>query len=193
MEAIRLKTVRTQTKYWWLMLFAGVLLIGLGVWILASPVASYLSLSLVFAAGMVMTGSFEVIFSITNYKDVQGWGWTLAGGLVDLVLGVYLLYYPLLTMIVLPLIMGFWMLFRGFMAIGSSIELRAYGILDWGWLLFTGVMIILVALIILGNPLFGVINIVVWTALAFIISGIFRIYLSIKLKKYKDYLYSSKP
>jgi len=186
METIRLKAVKNVTRHWWLMLFAGVLLIGLGVWVIIAPVDSYLSLSMTFAVGMVLAGLFEVMFSITNYKHIQGWGWTLAGGMIDLFLGAYLLYYPLLTMIVLPLIIGFWMLFRGFMAIGSSIELRAYGMMDWGWLMFTGIMIIVVALIILGNPLFGIINIIIWTALAFIISGIFRIYLALKLREFRN-------
>lgn len=175
-----------NAQYWWLMLLAGVLFVGLGIWILASPVASYLSLSLLFAFGMIFAGFFEIIFAIGNYKTLHGWGWTLAGGLIDLFLGIYLLNYPLLTMVVMPVIMGLWMLFRGCMAIGSSIELRAYGVLDWAWLLLTGVLIVLLSLLIIGSPLFSSVNIVVWTAFAFILSGIFRIYLSLQLKRLKN-------
>jgi uncharacterized membrane protein HdeD (DUF308 family) len=51
-------------QYWWLMLLAGVLFIGLGIWILASPVASYLSLSLMFSFGMLFAGIFEVVFAV---------------------------------------------------------------------------------------------------------------------------------
>lgn len=172
-------------QHWWLMFSAGVLFVVLGIWILASPVASYLALSWFFAFGMIFSGLFEVIFSIGNHKRLHGWGWIMAGGLIDIFLGTYLLNYPLLTMIVMPIIIGLWMLFRGFMAIGSSIELRAYGILDWLWLLFTGILIVLLSLFIIGHPLFAAINIVVWTAFAFILSGIFRIFLSLQLKKFK--------
>jgi uncharacterized membrane protein HdeD (DUF308 family) len=35
------------------------------------------------------------------------------------------------------------------------------------------------------NPAFGAANIIIWTASAFILSGIFRIYLSVKLRKLK--------
>lgn len=124
-------------QYWWLMFCAGVLFFGLGVWILASPVSSYLSLSLLFAFGMIFSGLFELIFAIGNRKRLHGWGWTMAGGLIDVSLGSYLLNYPLLTMVVMPVIIGLWIMVRGFMAIGSSIELRAYGILDWVWLRHT--------------------------------------------------------
>lgn len=173
-------------QFWWLMFCSGVLFVCLGIWILASPVASYLSLSLLFAFGMIFSGLFELVFSIGNRKKLHGWGWTLAGGLIDVVLGCYLLNFPLLTMIVMPIIIGLWMLFRGFMAIGSSIELRAYGVLDWLWLLFTGVLIVVLSLLIIGHPLFAAINVVIWTAFAFILSGIFRVFLSLQLRKFNN-------
>ncbi|WP_316818260.1 HdeD family acid-resistance protein [Pedobacter nyackensis] len=175
----------SAAQYWWLMFCAGILFLGLGVWILASPVSSYLSLSLLFAFGMIFSGLFELVFAIGNRKRLHGWGWTMTGGLIDVVLGSYLLNYPLLTMVVMPVIIGLWMLFRGFMAIGNSIELRAYGVLDWVWLLLTGILIVVLSLLIIGHPLFAAINIVMWTAFAFILSGIFRIFLSLQLKKFK--------
>ncbi|MNL24488.1 hypothetical protein D3C87_1459230 [compost metagenome] len=174
-----------NTQYWWLMFSAGVLFIGLGIWILVSPVASYLSLSLLFAFGMIFSGFFEVIFAIGNYKTLHGWGWTLAAGLIDLFLGLYLLNLPLLTMVIMPIIIGLWMLFRGCMAIGSSLELRAYGVLDWVWLLVTGILIVILSLLIIGHPLFAAINLVMWTAFALILSGVFRIGLSLQLKNFK--------
>ncbi|WGQ10629.1 DUF308 domain-containing protein [Pedobacter gandavensis] len=173
------------TQYWWLMFCAGILFIGLGVWILASPVSSYLSLSLFFAFGMIFSGLFELIFAIGNRKKLHGWAWTMAGGLIDVSLGSYLLNYPLLTMVVMPIIIGLWMMFRGFMAISSSIELRAYGVLDWVWLLLTGILIVVLSLLIIGHPLLATINIVMWTSFAFILSGIFRIFLSLQLRKFK--------
>lgn len=169
-------------QYWWLMLCSGILFMVLGIWILAAPVSSYLSLSLLFAFGMIFAGIFEVTFSISNHKRLRGWGWSLSGGLVDIFLGTYLLSLPLLTMVVMPIVVGLWMLFRGFMAISSSIELRAYGMLDWAWLLLTGVLIVILSILIIGDPFFGTVNIAVWTAFAFLLSGIFRILLSLQLR-----------
>lgn len=183
MKSKNINFIGYSVEYWWLMLFVGILFIGLGAWVLALPVSSYLALSQMFSFGMIFSGIFEIIFSIGNRATLRGWGWILTGGMIDFLLGIYLLNYPLLSMVVMPLIMGLWMLFRGCLAIGSSLELRAYGVLDWIWLLFTGVLILILSFLIIGNPLFAAINIVVWTAFAFIISGIFRIYLSLQLKK----------
>lgn len=71
------------------------------------------------------------------------------------------------------------------MAIGSSIEMRGNGFIGWTWLLSTGLLIVLLALAVLGNPILGIVNVIIWTALAFILSGIFRVYLSLQLKSCK--------
>jgi len=185
METSPFKTIRDIINHWWLILLAGILLIGLGVWVIASPLESYLSLSLAFAIIILGTGIFEILFSVVNHKSMDGWGWILAGGLFDVIIGSYLVYYPAITMGILPLIVGFWLLFRGIMSIGNAFEVRSYGFPDWGWLLLTGIVITLIAIIILVNPAFGVMNIIIWTGLAFIFAGLFRIYISLKFKKLK--------
>ncbi|ASU34765.1 HdeD family acid-resistance protein [Mucilaginibacter xinganensis] len=186
MAVVTSKTYTNTVIYWWLILFSGFVLVGLGVWVLLSPFESYLSLSVAFAFGILVTGFFEVFFSIANYKHLATWGLTLFGGLVDIAVGSYLLFYPLITMAILRLIVGFWILFRGMFAIGHSIGMRSRSFWEWGWLLLSGIFIVFFALMILGYPSFGIVNIILWTGLAFICAGIFRIYLSIKFRQIKN-------
>ncbi|SDP96920.1 Uncharacterized membrane protein HdeD, DUF308 family [Mucilaginibacter sp. OK268] len=188
METLPFNIVRNMINRWWLILFAGLLLIGMGVWVIASPFESYLSLSWAFAFCMMVTGAFEVTFSLINYKSVDGWGWAFAGGLVDLFIGGYLWRYPLITMIILPLIVGVWILFRGIMAVANALDMRSYGFRDWKWLLFTAVSIIVFAMLVLAYPAFGIENLILWTGMAFLLAGVFRIWLSLKIKRIKDEL-----
>ena len=160
----------------------------MGGWIIASPFESYLSFAWAFALCMIGTGAAEITFSLINHRSVEGWGWVLAGGLADLLIGGYLWRYPLITMIILPLIVGFWMLFRGIMAVANALDMRSYGFRDWKWLLFTAVSIIVFALLVLAYPAFRIENLILWTGMAFLLSGVFRIWLSFKLKKIKDEL-----
>jgi len=181
-------TIKEAVGYWWLLLLTGIILIAAGVWIFASPAAAYLSLSLLFGICILAVGFFETSFAISVRKSLNGWGWTLASGILDLVIGSYLLAYPSVTMAILPLILGFWLLFRGFSAIGFAFDIRSYGAPDWGWLLVLGIAIVFFGFMILAVPAFGVANIIVWTGLSFICAGVFRIFLALRLRKLKTAL-----
>lgn len=173
-------------QYWWLVLCSGILFLGLGIWLLVASVSAYIYFTLLFSAGMTFAGVFEISFLISSYKRLKGWGWALAGGLMDFLLGVYLLNLPLLTIFLMPAIIGLWMLVRGLMAIGSSIALRIYGVSDWVWLLVAGAFIIVMSLVILMHPLFQKVNIVLWTSFVFLLSGLYRVLISLQLKQIQN-------
>jgi hypothetical protein len=181
-----LKEIKEAVKYWWLLLLTGLLLIAVGIWVFASPATAYLSLSVLFGASILTIGCFETLFAITVHKSMKGWGWTLASGLLDIVIGSYLLAYPAVTMAILPFVLGFWLLFRGFSAIGFSFDMKSYGDLNWGWFLLLAIGIIIFAFMILAVPAFGVANIIAWTGLSFIFAGVFRIILAFRLRKWKS-------
>ncbi len=179
------KEIKEAVKYWWLLLLTGLVLVAVGIWVFTSPATAYLSLSILFGACILTSGFFETVFSISARKSLEGWGWSLAGGLLDMAIGAYLLIYPGITMAILPFVLGFWLLFRGFSAIGFSFDMKSYGDLNWGWFLLLAIGIIFFAFMILGVPAFGVANIIVWTGLSFVFAGVFRIILASNLKKLK--------
>jgi len=181
-----LKEIKEEVKYWWLFLLTGLLLIAVGIWVFASPAAAYLSLSVLFGACILTIGVFETVFAISARKSIKGWGWTLASGLLEILIGSYLLAYPVITMAILPFVLGFWLLFRGFSAIGFSFDMKSYGDSNWGWFLLLAIGIIIFAFMILAVPAFGVANIIAWTGLSFIFAGVFRIVLALRLKKWKN-------
>jgi uncharacterized membrane protein HdeD (DUF308 family) len=180
------KEIKEAVQYWWLLLLTGLVLVAVGIWVFASPATAYLSLSILFGASILTIGFFETVFAISASKSLKGWGWTLASGLLDIVIGSYLLLYPAVTMAILPFVLGFWLLFRGFSAIGLSFELKSYGDSSWGWFLLFALGIILFAFMILAVPAFGVANIIAWAGLSFIFTGVFRIILAFRLKKWKS-------
>jgi len=186
MKTLTLDPVRNIINHWWLILLAGLVLLGMGVWIIVSPFQSFLALCWAVAIGMIGSGCFEIIFSLKNYESIKGWGWLLAAGAIDLFIGGYLLNYPLITMVILPLIIGAWILFRGIVAVGNAIHIRSYGFGDWRWLITAGITIVLLALLVLLYPGFGIETLIFWTGVSFIISGLFRIFLSLKFKKLKQ-------
>ncbi len=177
--------IEKQIKHWWLLVILGILLVIMGFWVTATPVASYVALSIFFSAMIFVSGISGLIFTFSNRKILKGWGWHLTSNLVDFVFGTILLIYPQISMLVLPFIVGFWFMFSGFSVIGLSGEFKAMGWKSSGWGIAFGILTILFAVLMILKPLFGALFIVYMTGFAFITLGVFRIVIGLQLKKLK--------
>ncbi|MGN6179321.1 MAG: HdeD family acid-resistance protein [Mucilaginibacter sp.] len=177
--------LRKIVANWWMIFASGVLFVVLGIWIMSAPLQSYFTISLFFAGIITLAGLMELTFTLLNRKMLSSWPWYVAGGVVDVVVGGYLMTYPLVTMILLPIFFGLWMLFRGIVAVSHSIQLRHSHLWGTDWMLIIGIVIILLALLIIINPALGALNFLTWTSLSFIVSGIFRITLALRLYSFQ--------
>jgi uncharacterized membrane protein HdeD (DUF308 family) len=167
------------------MLF-GLFFIAIGIWVFRTPLASYLTLAMLFSISFIVSGLSEIVFSISNKDELENWGWTLTSGILTLLMGGLLIMNPGVSVVTLPFYVGFVILFRSIGAISFSLDLKSYGVLDWGYLMGIGLLGVLFAFILLWNPLFGGMSVVIWTGLAFIIAGVYSCYFSLKLKKLHD-------
>ncbi|HVO72694.1 MAG TPA: DUF308 domain-containing protein [Ignavibacteriaceae bacterium] len=177
------KSIKDAIKHWYLLLILGITFILTGIWALITPETTYLSLALLFSVTFFITGILEIFSSISYRKQLDGWGWSLAAGMLDFLIGVILLLNPQISIISLPLFVGFVVLYRSAMDIAWSIELKRYKESNWGFLLLTGILGVVFSFILLLNPLFTGITVAVFTGIALIIIGIFHILFSIELKK----------
>ena len=178
-----IKTLNSTVKYWYLSLIVGLLFIFAGIWVLRTPLESYLTLSVLFSVTFFVNGIFEVIYSLSNRKDMDNWGWVLAGGIIDMFFGFWLMSSPLVSIAILPYFVGFMLIFRSFAAIGFVVDLKSFGADDWGWLLAFGILGMLFSFILLWNPMLAGMSIVIWTGFSLLSIGIFKIYLSLKLRQ----------
>ena len=186
MENQFIKIVRSSVKHWYLPLISGLILVGMGIFTFNHQLASFVALSFLFSLSFLLSGASEIIFSISNKNEMDNWGWTLAFGILTFLLGLLLIMNPSISMTTLPLYIGFIMLFRSIMGISYALELKNYGVLDWGNLMSIGILGVLFSLILIWDPVFAGYSIVLWTGLALIAGGVFTVYLSLKLKKLKN-------
>jgi len=178
-----LKEIQRDVKNWWTFLLIGIVFLLMGFWVLSKPVESYVALAVLFAVTMLVGGVFQIVFSITNRNQMQSWGWQLAIGIMELVLGVILTRNMGFTLTTLPFVVGFWMLFRSIDIIGISFQLQATKAAGWVWYLILGILSMIFSWFIIFNPLLGGITVVLWTAMTLIIAGASYIMLSLKFRK----------
>jgi len=177
------KVVKNSIRHWYLLTIAGLIYIAAGIWVSLTPLSSYLALAMLFSFSFLVSGISEIAFALSNRKELESWGWKLAFGLLTAVIGVILLSSPILPITSLPLYVGFVVLFRSIMAMIFSIELQNYGVRQWGWLLFIGILGLAFSYILIWNPLFAGLTLVYWTAFALITLGIFSISFSVQLHR----------
>jgi len=173
-------------KNWWLLLIIGILLLVGGLWVAFSPAKGFVALVVLFIVILLVNGIFQIVLSISNQKELHGWGWYLAGGILEFLIGISLWSHPGLAPGVLVFVIGFWLLFRGVSIIAFSTDLKSDGIKGWGWLLTLGILMTLLSFFIIMDPVFGAFNVVYLSSFAMIFFGIAYIMLSFKLKEIKS-------
>ena len=170
-------------RKWWAFEILGVLFILMSLFVMGHPLTSYAGLVLYFAVMFVLSGILRMVSSYGNRDVLKNWGWYVAGGVVDIVIGALLLMRLEIAAIALSVYVGFFVLFGSIAAIFRASELRESGFKGWGWPLASGVLGILFSFMILTNLIFGAATIVLWTAMGFLMMGLFYIYLGIHMHR----------
>jgi uncharacterized membrane protein HdeD (DUF308 family) len=158
---------------WYLPMILGLIFIGLGVWMVVTPVEFFVTLSLLFAFAFIATGILEVIHAISSGYYMPNWAWLIGG--------IFLLSHPQTSMIILPFFVGFGIMFRSIMAITWSIELKKLGEENWRWMLSIGIIGLLFSFLLLWNPVSVRLTTAFSAGIYFIIIGFTQPFLSLRL------------
>lgn len=163
----------------------GALFILLGIYIFSTPLASYLVLATLFSLSFLGSGLSELTFALGNRKHLDHWGWFLASGLISTIIGFLLLTNPALSMITLPLYVGFGVMFKSIAGISFALSLKDHGD-EYQSLLWLSIGGMLLSIILIWNPSIIGMTLVTLTAFVFILLGIVAVLFSLKLKKLHD-------
>lgn len=174
--------IKNSIKYWWVVLLSGILYVVLAFLLMFSPIASYITLSILFSVFMFVTGLFEIIFAVSNRKQIQNWGWNLVTGIIDFVIGIILVSNPGLGMAVIPILIAFWLMFHGLQTISFSIDFKQFGSKQWGWYLVLGILTILFSVLIIWQPGVGALSLVYLLSFTLLSVGIFKIISSLDFR-----------
>ena len=183
MELSLLKSLKKTIKHWYIPLLVGIFFIIVSGVSFAWPESSLLALSLLFALSFLLGGLSEIVFSLANREQLDNWGWSLAFGIVTSIVGVLLMLNPALSITTLAFYIGFVVLFRSISTIGFAMDIKKYGSKNWGALLGLGIIGTIVSFILIWNPIFAGLSVVILIALSFLFAGLFNIFLSFQLRK----------
>lgn len=171
-------------RHWWLMSIAGLLAIAAGIAVFAFPLESYVTLSILFGVLVLAVGAAKLIAASSSGNYFMMRGYVLVGGMLDVVLGIILCIMPGASVVMLPIMMGFWMMYNGFMLVSLAGDLDTFGVRSTGMIMAGGIVLILISILILTNPFgAGVATVVITAGVGLIVFGLLLCFLSMTLKE----------
>ena len=159
-------------KHWWLLMLAGVLCLAAGVVVFIFPMESYMTLSILFGVLMIIIGAVQLIIASTSGNYLAMKGYVIAGGILDLFLGIFLCIYPAVTVALLPIMLGIWLMYHSFMMIAFGGDLETFKIGGSGWVVLGGFLLLILSILVLINPFgAGIATVIVFTGVGLILFG----------------------
>jgi uncharacterized membrane protein HdeD (DUF308 family) len=160
-------------KHWWLLLISGLLCIVAGILVFIFPMESYMTLSILFGILMLIVGAAQLIIASTSGNYLAMRGYVIAGGILDLLLGIFLCLYPAVTVVLLPIMLGIWMMYHSFMIIAFGGDLETFRIGGSAWVTVGGILLLLLSILILVNPFSaGIATVIVVTGVGLLVFGL---------------------
>ncbi|MDD2536891.1 MAG: DUF308 domain-containing protein [Candidatus Absconditabacteria bacterium] len=169
-----------------LLAISGVVLILFGIIFLVWPTASWVWIAIFLGVGILISGISEIIASLTKPRSEYR-GLLLAGGILDLLFGVLILFSPWVSAEVFQFIgvffLAIWAIVRGAVVFSNAFyekklegKLRRVG-------LILGTLLILAGFVLIFNVAVGKVILTAFIAAAVIMQGISFLFLAGDIKR----------
>jgi uncharacterized membrane protein HdeD (DUF308 family) len=144
--------LRSIRRHWVLFLIEGLMLIAFGAIAIIVPGAAALAVTVLLGWLFLLSGILGLVTTIWM-RQLPGFWWSLLSALLAMATGAALLWWPFGGVLSLTLGLAIFFLIEGAVSIMYALDHRREFSGRWGWMLVSGVVdIVLALLIIVGFP-----------------------------------------
>ena len=172
-----------KIKHWWMPFFAGLILLIASLFMMFYPGFAFAGLAVWFGWMLFAMGGFNLVFAIRSRHVFSAWIWYLFLGLLEMGLGVMLLFHPALAAQALIVYVGFWLVYLGIMRMSFAFVLKQIGDKYWWLSLLGGFIMWVLAFYVIFNPIVGALTTVYLVAIPMFIAGALAMQFGWMLKK----------
>ena len=170
-------------KHWWLMMLAGLLCIAAGICVFVFPLESYVVLCILTGIMMLVSGAAQLIIASSSGNYLTMRGYMIAGGVIDLILGIMMCAWPGVTLAVIPIMLGIWMMYHAFMLIAFGGDMDTFRIKGGSWAVLGGMLLLVLSFIVLANPFRAGISVVIaFAGVGLLVLGLLICWMSFVLR-----------
>lgn len=102
----------------------GVFSLIIGLYAVRHILITLLALALLLGIFWIISGAVE-LFTALSHRGTRGRGWTATMGILSILAGIVVLVYPSITLVVLAVVLGIWLLIFGAMQIFLAFQIRS--------------------------------------------------------------------
>ena len=181
-ENLTIKAARA-IRHWWLYLVCGILCFAAGIAVFAFPMDSYMTLGIIFGVLMLFVGAAQLIVGASSGNYFAMRGYLIAGGILDIILGIFLCANPGVTLVLMPILLGIWMLYNSFIIMAFGGDMDTFNVSGGGWVTAGGILLMLLSIFVLVNPLSaGVATVVILTGIGLLVFGLLLCVLAVRMR-----------
>ena len=123
----------------WGLFAAGIALVIIGFVLLMVPGLTLVSIAVI-AGCMFLAAGIVDAYAYFKYREAEGLsGWALAYAVCDIILGVLFIVHPIASAVVIPWVMGIFVVAYGIFEIVAAVRFHD-ALPGWGWVLFAGIV-----------------------------------------------------
>lgn len=186
--------VGRAVQHWWILMLIGILCVLAGIAVFVFPLESYVTLSIVVGVLMLLTGAGQLFVAGTSGNYLAMRGYIVVGGIVDLLFGIFLCVYPGVTLMLLPIMLGIWIMYHSFMIIAFGGDMETFRIRGSGFMICSGIVLLLLSLLVLVNPFsVGVDAVIIITGVGLLVLGVIFCVMSMNFKEIDKYFEKEYP
>jgi uncharacterized membrane protein HdeD (DUF308 family) len=146
-QDVRAALGRALHEHWGLFLAEGIILVILGLLAIIVPPLASLAVTIFIGWLFVISGIAGLIMTFMA-RRAPGFWWSLISAVIALIAGALLLWQPVLGVLSLTFVLIAFFLIDGILSIILAIEHRRELVGRWGWILLSGIVDLIIAIII---------------------------------------------
>jgi len=153
-------TQQTSRNYWLVLLVRGILAILFGIVALVWPSWTILALIYVFVAYALIDGVMALVNAIQDRStSSEYWSLVLIRGIIGIIIGLLVFFWPGLTALVLFTLIGIWAVVIGIFELLAAFVLPGDLRLEWTFVL-GGILSIILGVIFIRHPVAAMLSLV---------------------------------
>ena len=177
------KTLSMKTNSFSIGITKGVIFAILGLLLIIYPIQVVKTVTTIFGIASLITGAIVLFSAISKRgKGESAAVFPLIEGAFSVIFGLILVLVPSISLTILAIMVGVWVIIEGILRISTSFDMKNAGINLWGRSLFVGLLFLILGILVIFHPELTSKALIMWIGFALLIFGIIDILIVYQLK-----------